>query len=172
MVGAREHIDKVINLHQVYLSLILSMEEELKVFSDDLAVLQRLNNLIRKIKEKIGQDVQVIQDVEISEQWLDQYRFETLNEAQVKSCITCYMHSLLSEKALTPLSQYSDSVYERAHYRFILLYKLTDALRIYHYWTDIEHDFNETKVIMMCAYVVGIILSACVTAYMFDHFWK
>ena len=71
MVGASEHIDKVINLHRVYLSLLLSMEHELQVMTDDLAVLSRLNSLIGKVKEKVGQDDRVIQELMIGEQWLD-----------------------------------------------------------------------------------------------------
>ena len=52
------------------------------------------------------------------------------------------------------------------------MYKLTDALRIYHYWVNLEEDFNETKLIMMIAYVVGIVMSAIVSAYMFDGYFK
>ena len=52
------------------------------------------------------------------------------------------------------------------------MYKLTDALRIYHYWVNLEEDFNETKLIMMIAYVFGIVMSAIVSAYMFDGYFK
>ena len=53
-----------------------------------------------------------------------------------------------------------------------MVYKLTDALRIYHYWVNLEEDFNETKLIMMIAYVIGIVMSAIVSAYMFDGYFK
>ena len=82
------------------------------------------------------------------------------------------MHSILNEKALIPPSLYSDPNYEQEHYRFILMYKMTDAMRIYHYWMGLEQDFNETKLIMMCSYVIGIVMSACVTVYMFDRYFK
>lgn len=78
----------------------------------------------------------------------------------------------MNEKALIPPSLYSDPNYEQEHFRFILMYKMTDALRIYHYWMGLEQDFNETKLIMMCAYVIGIIMSASVTVYMFDRYFK
>ena len=172
MVGAGEHINKVINLHRVYLSLLLSMEQELEVMSDDLSLLARMRNLLTQIKGMVGADDRVMTDVEMGEQWLQLFRFETLNEAQSKSCVSCYLHSIMNERALTPEAHYSDSVYERTQYRFILLYKLTDALRIYHFWMSLEHDFNDTKLIMMCAYIVGICMSAGVTVYMFDNYFK
>jgi len=36
----------------------------------------------------------------------------------------------------------------------------------------LEDDFNETKQIMMIAYLVGILVSSGVTIYMFDRFAK
>jgi len=53
-----------------------------------------------------------------------------------------------------------------------LAYKLLDSLRIYHNWVGLEDDFNETKQIMMIAYLVGILVSSGVTIYMFDRFAK
>ena len=47
-----------------------------------------------------------------------------------------------------------------------------DAVRIYYYWVDLEDDFNETKLVMMVAYIIGIFLSAIVTMWMFDRFFK
>ena len=38
MVGAEGHIDNVVNLHRVYLSLLLSMENEIGGLTDDLAL--------------------------------------------------------------------------------------------------------------------------------------
>ena len=174
MVGAEEHLGNVLNLHRVYLSLLLSMSRELQYLTDDLALLARLNNLLDKVRDgMIGeQDAVVFTDLVISEAFMEQYRFETLNEAQSKNCISCYLHSIMNERALTPDSLYSDSVYDKVHYRFILLYKLTDALRIYHYWTGLEQDFNETKYIMMIAYIIGIVLSAFCTVYMFDRYFR
>lgn len=49
---------------------------------------------------------------------------------------------------------------------------MTDALRIYHHWIDVEKDYNDTKSIMMIAYIVGILISAGVTLWMFDRFSK
>ena len=49
---------------------------------------------------------------------------------------------------------------------------MVDALRVYHNWVGLEDDFNETKLIMMVAYLVGIGLSAAVTMWMFDRFFK
>ena len=43
---------------------------------------------------------------------------------------------------------------------------------MYYYWTGLEDDYNETKMVMMVAYVIGIILSAGVSLYMFDSFFK
>lgn len=53
-----------------------------------------------------------------------------------------------------------------------MAYKLTDAVRIYHFWVNLEDDFNDTKYIMMIAYVIGILCSAAVTVCMFDRFFK
>lgn len=163
----------MLNLHRVYISLLLSMESELQYLTDDLAILTRLNNILKQVKDKIGSDdAGLLKDLVISEEFLDTYRFETLNEAQIKRCISCYLHSILNERALTPPALYSDVVYDKSHYRFILLYKLTDALRIYHYWTGLEQDFNDTKLIMMVAYIIGIVLSACCTVYMFNRYFR
>ena len=63
--------------------------------------------------------------------------------------------------------------YEKAYYyKFMLAYKFFDALRIYHNWVGLEDEYNETKLIMMVAYLVGILISAGVTIYMFDRFLK
>jgi len=75
-------------------------------------------------------------------------------------------------KALSPTSLYNDTDYDQGYYRFILAYKMTDALRVYHYWVGLEDDFNETKQIMMVAYIVGIVLSALITVWMFDRYFK
>ena len=54
----------------------------------------------------------------------------------------------------------------------MLAYKMLDALRIYHNWVGLEDDFNETKLIMMIAYLIGILISAAITMWMFDNFFK
>ena len=71
-----------------------------------------------------------------------------------------------------PKDLFKDDLYSQEHYRFILAYKLTDALKIYHQWVSIEDDFNETKIVMLIAYVVGIFLSAMVTVWMVDRYLK
>ena len=69
--------------------------------TDDLSLLARMGNLLGQVKEMVGEDDRVISDVEMGEQWLEKFRFETLNEAQSKSCHSCYLHSILNERALT-----------------------------------------------------------------------
>lgn len=53
-----------------------------------------------------------------------------------------------------------------------MAYKILDSIKIYHNWVGLEDDFNETKLIMMIAYLIGILISAGVTIYMFDRFLK
>ena len=53
-----------------------------------------------------------------------------------------------------------------------MAYKMTDALRIYYHWTGLEGDYNDTKTLMLIAYTIGIGLSAMVTMYMLNRFFK
>lgn len=71
-----------------------------------------------------------------------------------------------------PSHLFTDENYPQEYYRFILAYKLTDALNIYHNWVGLEDDFNETKMVMMVAYIVGIGISAAITVWMVDRYLK
>ena len=51
MVGAEDHIENVLNLHRVYISLILGMEKEINSMTDDLSLLSRFDSLVQNIKQ-------------------------------------------------------------------------------------------------------------------------
>ena len=152
------------------------MEDELRglVSNNNTALADRLDNFLLKVKSRISPDDIILEDVHINQSFLESFHFETLNEAQNKKCVNCYLHSLLNEKALTPKDLYATMTeqYSQDYYRFVLLYKLTDSIKIYHAWVGMEDDYNETKMVMMVAYIIGIGCSAAMTVWMFDRFFK
>ena len=162
----------MVNLHRVYLSLLLSMEEPIRGLTSDTKLSDRFSKLMDKVRSKVGSadSLKQLQAVKIAANFVESFSFEVLNEAQSRKCPSCYLHSLLNLKAVTP--EFADEVYAQDYYRFILAYKLIDALRIYYYWLDLEDDYNETKIIMLVAYIVGIVISAGITVFMFDRFFK
>lgn len=129
--------------------------------------------MIEKIKLRVD-IVDLYEGMSIQGDLRTQFEFEVLNEAQTTKCHICYLHSLLNLRALSTSDQLGDKIgYEKAfYYKFLFAYKLLDSLRIYHNWVGLEDEFNETKLIMMVAYLFGILISAAVTIYMFDRFLK
>jgi len=56
LVGAEEHIDSVVNLHKVFLSLVLSMEDTLfDMTIEDMALHAKLTKVLEAIKLKVSQ---------------------------------------------------------------------------------------------------------------------
>ena len=56
LVGSEENIDTVLNLHKVYLSLLLTMETELKSLTADIALQSKIGRLLAKLRGKVGED--------------------------------------------------------------------------------------------------------------------
>ena len=55
MVGANDRSEDVINLHRAYISLLVSLEEEIKsLIADDIALQKKFDKLMTKIKDRIS----------------------------------------------------------------------------------------------------------------------
>ena len=55
LVGANDRSEDVINLHRVYISLLVSLEEEIKsLIADDIALQTKFDKLMTKIKDRIS----------------------------------------------------------------------------------------------------------------------
>ena len=108
MVGAEQHKGAVINLHKVYLSMMIELEKDLHILTnDDMSLAREIDSLLDKIKSKLSTDLnELFPEVHIGEKYLESFHFESLNEAQAKKCHQCYLHSLLNEKALIPRDLY------------------------------------------------------------------
>ena len=106
LVGSEEHIDSVINLHKVFFSLILGLEQHISetTIEKDLGLHDKFIKVIEKLKLKAdSQDLVAPSDLHLSPELHKQFEFESLNEAQITKCYTCYLHALLNERALRPL---------------------------------------------------------------------
>ena len=78
----------------------------------------------------------------------------------------CYFHSLLNIEALTEI----ESEVPKLELKFILLYKISDALRIYFDFLEFEVDNNENKSVMQKAYAIALIGSVAMTYFLFNKF--
>ena len=102
LVGAPEHAESVINLHRVFLSLVLDLQDELRSqATGDERFTSKLDSLFAKVDKAVNRN-DLLPSLELSEPFYKSYKYETLNEAQQKKCTYCYFHSLLNEKAVTP----------------------------------------------------------------------
>ena len=78
----------------------------------------------------------------------------------------CYFHSLLNIEALTEI----EGEVPKLELKFILLYKISDALRIYFDFLEFEVDNNENKSVMQKAYAIALIGSVAMTYFLFNKF--
>ena len=57
MVGAEQHKEAVINLHKVYLSLMIELEKDLHILiNDDMSLAREIDSFMDKIKSKLSVD--------------------------------------------------------------------------------------------------------------------
>ena len=75
MVGAEQHKGAVINLHKVYLSMMIELEKDLHVLTnDDMSLAREIDSLLDKIKSKLSTDLnELFPEVHIGEKYLESF---------------------------------------------------------------------------------------------------
>ena len=82
MLGKEEHIPAILNLHRVFLTLVIELEDDIRsiIGSGESRNNALLDKVMVKIKAGLGDDTQ-LDDIRIAQDFLKSYNFESLNEA-------------------------------------------------------------------------------------------
>jgi hypothetical protein len=87
-----------------------------------------------------------ISKMSVQKEYLDLLKEESLEEAKRRRCGLCYFHALLNIEALS--TNENETFIPKSDLKFLLLYKLSDAIRVYSNFLTFEVDNNSNKSIM------------------------
>ena len=159
-------MEATLNLFLSYLQMLneVSVQIEKLLLTDELK--ETYTNQIRELTQ--FQDFAEIGKMKISKDYLAQLKEATLKEAQKRRCQLCYFHSLLNIEALSE----GEGELSKLELKFILLYKLSDSIKVYFDFLEFESLNNDNKNVMQKAYAVALLGSVGMTCYLFQRWIK